>query len=166
MRQQCPFRPLLLLWGGVFLMLLAGCWQSGMRAPEVKTYVFRLLPGQDLKEGIEQKVREYGIEAGWLVTAVGSLTHYSLRYANQPEAGTGDGHFEIVSLTGTVSINGSHLHLSLSDSTGYTRGGHLMPGCRVYTTAEIVLQSSDAFRFTREKDGTTPWEELQVHPRP
>jgi len=72
------------------------------------------------------------------------------------------GHFEIVSLTGTVSINGSHLHISISDSTGETIGGHLMDGCIVYTTAEIVLLSSDNFEFKREKDGSTPWEELQV----
>jgi uncharacterized protein len=72
------------------------------------------------------------------------------------------GHFEIVSLTGTVSVNGSHLHISISDSTGKTIGGHLMEGCTIYTTAEIVILSSNEFIFKREKDGTTPWEELRV----
>ena len=37
-----------------------------------------------------------------------------------------------------------------------------MDGCTVYTTAEIVLQSSSNLNFKREKDGTTPWEELQI----
>ncbi len=37
-----------------------------------------------------------------------------------------------------------------------------MPGCKIYTTAEIVLQTTDKYEFTRQKDGTTPWEELQV----
>jgi hypothetical protein len=37
-----------------------------------------------------------------------------------------------------------------------------MSGCKIYTTAEIVIQASDKFEFTREKDGSTPWEELQV----
>ena len=32
----------------------------------------------------------------------------------------------------------------------------------VYTTAEIVIGESRELVFTREKDGTTPWEELQV----
>ena len=41
-------------------------------------------------------------------------------------------------------------------------GGHLLKGCKVYTTAEIVIGYSDQFIFTREKDGTTPWEELQI----
>lgn len=93
---------------------------------------------------------------------MGSLTHYNIRFANQPEGNTGVGHFEIVSLVGTVSMNGSHLHLSISDSTGKTIGGHLMDGNIVYTTAELVIQEADDLTFIREKDGSTPWEELQV----
>lgn len=123
---------------------------------------FRLKPGEDLREGIEKVVKQKSIRAGWVATCAGSLTDYAIRFANQPGASTGSGHFEIVSLSGTVSINGSHLHLSISDSTGKTIGGHLVPGCKVYTTAEIVLQYSDKYEFTREKDGSTPWEELQV----
>jgi uncharacterized protein len=41
-------------------------------------------------------------------------------------------------------------------------GGHLMDGCKIYTTAEIVISSSNDYIFKREKDGSTPWEELQV----
>jgi len=125
-------------------------------------HAFRLKPGQDLKKEILQYVKEKQIKAGWIGTCVGSLTQYNIRYANQPEGNTGSGHFEIVSLTGTVSINGSHIHISLSDSTGKTIGGHLLDGNIVYTTAEIVIQSSDDFIFKREKDGSTEWEELKV----
>lgn len=127
-----------------------------------KVYAFRLKPGQDLKKEIQQFVSDKKITAGWIGTCVGSLTHYNIRFANQPNGSSDTGHFEIVSLVGTVSTNGNHIHISLSDSTGKTIGGHLMDGCTVYTTAEIVIQSSDAFVFKREKDGTTPWEELQV----
>jgi uncharacterized protein len=126
------------------------------------SYAFRLKQGQDLKKEIQQFVTDKKITAGWIGTCVGSLTQYNIRFANQPNGSSDTGHFEMVSLTGTLSINGSHLHISLSDSTGKTIGGHLMDGCTVYTTAEIVIQSSDAFAFTREKDGSTPWEELQV----
>jgi len=94
---------------------------------------------------------------------VGSLTDYTLRFANQKEGIHGSGHFEIISLTGTVSVNGSHLHISISDSTGKTIGGHLLDGCKIYTTAEIVIGSTKAYEFTRKKDGTTEWEELQVN---
>ena len=125
-------------------------------------HAFRLKPGQDLKKEILQYVKEKQIKAGWIGTCVGSLTQYNIRYANQPEGNTGSGHFEIVSLTGTVSVNGSHIHISVSDSTGKTFGGHLLDGNIVYTTAEIVIQSSDDFIFKREKDGSTEWEELKV----
>ena len=128
----------------------------------VTTYAFRLKPGEDLKEAIEKEVKEKGIKAGWVATCAGSLTEYSIRFANQQAAAAGIGHFEIVSLTGTVSVNGLHLHISISDSTGQTTGGHLMKGCKIYTTAEIILQATDKYEFAREKDGTTPWEELQV----
>ncbi len=128
----------------------------------IQSHAFRLKPGEDLKEGIVRYVQQHQIRAGWIGTCVGSLTRYQLRLANQPGGSTGHGHFEIVSLTGTVSVNGSHLHLAVSDSTGRTLGGHLLEGNLVYTTAEIVLLSTDEFEFTREKDGTTPWEELQI----
>jgi len=129
---------------------------------ENKVYAFRLKPGQDLKKEIQNLVTEKQVKAGWISTCVGSLTQYNIRFANQPEGSSDTGHFEIVSLTGTVSVNGSHLHISISDSTGKTIGGHLMDNCIVYTTAEIVITTSDALLFKREKDGTTPWEELQV----
>ncbi len=109
-------------------------------------------------------MNEKQIKAGSVSTCVGSLTNYQIRFANQPNGSSDSDHFEIVSLTGTVSTNGSHLHISISDSTGKTIDGHLMEGCKIYTTAEIVILSSNEFIFKREKDGTTPLDELQVQP--
>ena len=128
-----------------------------------KVYIFRLNPGEDLRKSIEAFVKEKNIIAGWINTCVGSLTDYTIRFANQREGGHGSGHFEIVSLTGTISVNGSHLHISISDSNGKTIGGHLLEGCKIYTTAEIVIGSTTSYEFTRKKDGTTEWEELQVN---
>jgi uncharacterized protein len=128
----------------------------------IKAYAIRLKPGADLKKSIQAFVAENKLNAAWISTCAGSLTNYSIRFANQPNASTGEGHFEIVSLTGTLSVNGSHMHISISDSTGKTIGGHLAEGCIIYTTAEIVIQSTDELVFKREKDGTTAWEELQI----
>ena len=130
--------------------------------PDTITHVFRLKPGADLKRSIQDYVEKNQIEAGWILTCVGSLTDYNIRFANQEKTDSGKGHFEIVSLVGTLSKNGSHLHLSISDSSGVTMGGHLSDGCLVYTTAEIVIQSSKKLLFTREEDGSTPWKELKV----
>jgi predicted DNA-binding protein with PD1-like motif len=130
--------------------------------PNISSYAIRLKPGQDLKESIQQLVVQKNIKAGWISTCAGSLTQYNIRFANQPDSSSDEGHFEIVSLTGTVSVNGSHLHISISDSTGKTIGGHLMEGCKIYTTAEMVILTTDQYEFKREKDGTTPWDELQI----
>ncbi|MDE3251592.1 MAG: DNA-binding protein [Bacteroidota bacterium] len=127
-----------------------------------KIHAFRLLPGQDLKRSLDSFVRVNNIQAGWIATCVGSLTEYQIRLANQDKGYADKGHFEIVSLVGTLSVNGSHLHIALSDSTGKTIGGHLMEGCKIYTTAEMVIGESKDMVFLREKDGSTPWEELQV----
>jgi predicted DNA-binding protein with PD1-like motif len=128
----------------------------------ITTYTFRLRPGDDLKEGIQQFVQEHKIAAGWMVTCLGSLTEYHLRFANQAEGSTGSGHFEIVSLTGTLSINGSHLHACISDSSGQTIGGHLLSGCKVYTTAEVVVAGTDRYIFTRETDAASGYQELNI----
>ena len=153
----------LILFAGLFLYSCNNQHPAAM--PDITTHVFRLRPGADLRKSIQEFVNERKISAGWIVTCAGSLTKYKIRFANQPEGSSGEGHFEIVSLTGTVSQNGSHMHLSVSDSTGKTIGGHLMEGCIIYTTAEIVLQESSSLIFKREKDAVTGWEELVVGDR-
>jgi predicted DNA-binding protein with PD1-like motif len=146
---------------------MVGCQRNSSPNNEtsMKVHALRLKPGDDLRKGIADYVTKHNIAAGWIATCVGGLTDYNIRFANQQNGTKGTGHFEIVSLTGTVSTNSSHIHISLSDSTGKTIGGHLLDSCIVYTTAEIVLQESNAHIFTREKDGSTPWEELQIKPR-
>jgi len=133
-----------------------------MNSSDSITHAIRLKPGQDLRQEIESFVKKEDIKAGWIITCVGSLTSTNMRFANQPEGTNAKGHFEIVSLVGTISTNGSHLHLSVSDSLGNTIGGHMLEGNLVYTTAEIVIGESKKFEFAREKDGSTKWEELQI----
>jgi predicted DNA-binding protein with PD1-like motif len=130
----------------------------------LKTYALRLKPGEDLRQQLTAFVQANHIVAGTMITCVGSLTVTTLRLANQEGPSVYRGHFEIVSLVGTLSTNGSHLHLAVSDSTGRTIGGHLLDGCRVYTTAEIVLGELPQLDFRREKDDTFGYQELVVRP--
>jgi uncharacterized protein len=146
----------------LLVLFIATVQCSPSNSTNMKTHVIRLKPGQDLKTEIDALSKREKIEAGWMVTCVGSLTKCNLRFANQESGTEKSGYFEIVSLVGTVSLNGSHLHLSVSDSTGATLGGHLLSGCQVYTTAEIVIQENSDLIFTREVDGSTLWPELQV----
>jgi len=130
----------------------------------MKTYTFRLKPGWDLFDSIETFVADNHIEAGCVLSSVGSLTHATLRLANRSQYNEYDGHFEIVSMTGTVSTNGSHIHVAISDGDGVTIGGHLVSGCKIYTTAEIVLSVFDDVVYKRELlENDSGYEELMIY---
>ena len=79
------------------------------------------------------------------------------------EATNFEGKFEIVSLTGTLSPDGPHLHISLSDGEGKTIGGHLVAGCESYTTAEIVIGDALGLKMTREPDAQSGYNELKIY---
>lgn len=130
----------------------------------MKIYTFRLRPNQDLFDSIETFVIDNKIEAGSVLSSVGSLTHATLRLANRSDYNEYEGHFEIVSMTGTVSTNGSHIHVAISDGDGATIGGHLVTGCKIYTTAEIVLAEFEDVTYRRELlENDSGYEELRVY---
>jgi predicted DNA-binding protein with PD1-like motif len=122
----------------------------------------RLHPGSDLREELEAAVRRHRIRAGAIVTAVGSLDQATLRLADAKKRTVFPGKLEIVSLVGTLCPAGVHLHLSASDAEGRTMGGHLLAGCPVYTTAEIVIADLLDVAFTRGPDAETGYDELKI----
>jgi predicted DNA-binding protein with PD1-like motif len=128
----------------------------------MKIHTFRLKPGQDLKPEIVNYVQKYQIKAGVVLTCVGGLTRATLRMSEEHIVKTFDQKFEIVSLVGTLSQDGCHLHISLSDREGKTIGGHLKENCLVYSTAEIVLAEFEDCIFNREDDMETGFKELVV----
>jgi len=130
----------------------------------MRNYTFRLAPGQDLFDSIEAFVKEKHIEAGCVLSSVGSLTHAKIRLADREFSSEYDGPFEIVSLIGTVSIHGSHLHISISDGEGRTTGGHFESGCTIYTTGEIVIAAFEEVVYKREFAEDSGYEELTVYP--
>jgi predicted DNA-binding protein with PD1-like motif len=91
----------------------------------MKIFALRLKPNQDLKESLKNFVTSNNIEAGFILTTVGSLKQATLRFANQNDSKVLQDKFEIVSLVGTLSTHGIHLHISISDKDGKTIGGHL-----------------------------------------
>jgi len=130
----------------------------------MKTHTFRLKPTQDLFDSIENFVAENNIQAGCVLSSVGSLTRATLRLANRNYYNEYEGHFEIVSMTGTVSMNGSHIHVAISDGDGATIGGHLVSGCKIYTTAEIVIAEFEDVIYKRELlENDSGYEELVVY---
>jgi len=131
----------------------------------MKTYMFRLRPGDDLLQSVVEFCRRQDLKAAVILTCVGSLRHASIRLANQPTATAYEGKFEIDSLVGTVSKDGPHIHISLSDSNGKMVGGHLMEGSLIYTTAEIAIGELDDVIFSRPIDPETTYDELVITPR-
>jgi uncharacterized protein len=129
----------------------------------MENYTFRLTPGQDLFDAIELFVEQKQIEAGCVVSAVGSLTQAVLRLANDEIHSEFEGYFEIVSITGTVSTHGSHVHISISDGAGKTIGGHLVSSCKIYTTAEVVIIAFSDLIYNREPAEDSGYDELTVH---
>lgn len=124
-------------------------------------YCFRLRKGMDLKKEIELFVKDNNI-SGVILSAVGCVDHLRFRLADGESSFESEGRFEIVSLMGTLSVDGVHLHISVSGEDGVTIGGHLQDGCIVNTTAEICLLSFDNYIFSREFDVSTGYKELVI----
>ena len=137
----------------------------GLQTPHacaVMTHVLRLLPGDDLLRKLRDFANEKGLKAAVVLSCVGSLGHTMLRPAGLPTPKIFDGKYEIVSLTGTLSSGGHHLHLAISDADCQTFGGHVLEGCIVRTTAEIALGVVDGIAFSRPHDPRTGYDELSI----
>ncbi len=104
-------------------------------------------------------------QAGCLISAVGCLSLAQLRFAGATQATAIHGELEILSLSGTLSPDGAHLHIAISGSSGAVLGGHLCAGSLVRTTAELVIGLLPDWRFSRKLDPTTGYPELRINPQ-
>ena len=77
-------------------------------------HCFRLHRGEDLYESIQRYADAHHIAAGVVLSAVGCVYRWELRDASGVDVQSGTEDVEIVSLMGTVSEHGSHLHASLA----------------------------------------------------
>ena len=125
----------------------------------------RLLPGVDLRAALEAELGARSQSAGFVISAVGSLTGARLRRAGAVEPDHVRGDLEILTLAGTVAVNGSHLHMSVADSDGRVLGGHVASGCIVRTTAEVLLVLLPEWSFKRVLDPATGFAELAISRR-
>ena len=122
--------------------------------------VSRMMPDDDLKQGLESLMDLYEFKSGVIVCMVGSLNNAVLRMSNGNKKNF-KGLFEIVSAEGTISTEGIHVHIAISDEKGRVYGGHLLEGCKIYTTAEIAVIKSDK-HFKRIYDSKTGYKELVI----
>ena len=114
----------------------------------------RLMPGEDLFAALRRIARDYGIERGFILSAIGSLKNVVFRNvktnvdvpvelkntSEMEEAGP----FELLSLEGNIfPTEGDanpmvHLHVMLGSPSGTVMGGHLLKAT-VFTTTEIFI---------------------------
>ena len=132
----------------------------------MKVVPLRLQPGADLRGALDAWMVDQEGQAGCLISAVGSLSVAQLRLAGKKEATVIRGDLEILSLCGTLSRDGAHLHIAVANSTGSVTGGHLCTGSLVRTTAELVIGLLPEWRFRREIDPATGYAELEIKTQP
>ncbi|GGY78800.1 PPC domain-containing DNA-binding protein [Pseudoduganella plicata] len=124
----------------------------------------RLMPGTDLRAAIGGALAAHGATAAFVLQGIGSLSVAQLRYAGKPACAELRGDLEILTLAGSVSRDGVHLHMSVSDAQGHVHGGHVGPGCIVRTTAELLMALLPGHAFAREHDPATGYPELTIRP--
>ena len=128
----------------------------------MKLFAIRLKPNEDLKQSLKNFAMQQNMQAGFILSAIGSLKQATIRFANQDNSTVLSEKFEILSLNGTLATTGLHLHIAIADRQGKTIGGHLDNGCIIYTTAEIVIGATEEFRFQRTVDEETGYQELEI----
>lgn len=122
----------------------------------------RLNPGDDLRLALEDLVRKAGHPSAFVISGIGSLGDARLRFAAEENESLVPGPLEIISIAGSVTADGAHLHMSVSDSSGHIKGGHAGYGNIVRTTMEAVLVLLPAWSLTREFDAATGFKELFI----
>jgi predicted DNA-binding protein with PD1-like motif len=123
----------------------------------------RLQPGQDLRTALQAALGSGA--AAFVVTGIGSLRPAVLRLAGAEGVLRLDEDCELLTLSGSLSPDGPHLHASVSLPDGRVLGGHVMAGSLVRTTAELLLAHLPGLQFSRAQDPTTGYAELQITKR-
>ena len=126
----------------------------------MRTICKRLHRGDDLLLSVRALAEQEHIKAGVVLSAVGCILHGKVRDASGVHLKTIDEHCEIVSLNGTVSEVRCHLHIALSKEDLSTVGGHLVEGCIINTTCELVIGILDGWQIGVEFDSETGYDEL------
>ena len=131
----------------------------------MKTYAVRLRRGSDLLGSIRTFCAEQGIKAGVLLSGVGCVTKARVRDASGVTIAEVNEPMEIVSLMGTVSEKRCHLHVAFSKEDLTVVGGHLVEGCIINTTCELVIGEQEGYVYDVEFDEETGYDELIVQQR-
>ncbi len=125
-----------------------------------KTIFARLLENEDLLDSITRVAVEAKVSAGFFFL-IGTLKTAKLGFFHEGEyeAIEMKQPLEIVSCLGNISVKDgkvfAHGHAAVSDMKGKVFGGHVMAGCIIGVTGELVLVEAANISLTREFDKKT-----------
>ena len=123
----------------------------------------KLAPGSDLRLSLEELAQRDGI-SGFVLGVVGNLTKASFQCPGQAEPTVLEGDLEVITLNGTLSPEGVHLHLSLSDGACQVWGGHLEPGTIVQKGVDLLIGVLEQSEGSPKQQTSTPRLEIAVLP--
>lgn len=126
----------------------------------MKTICKRLHRGDDLLLSLRALAAQHHLAAGVILSGVGCVTEARVRDASGVTIRAITQPCEIVSLNGTVSEERCHVHIALSKEDLSTVGGHLVEGCRINTTCELIIGVLEGVSFGVEQDEQTGYEEI------
>lgn len=129
----------------------------------MKSHCFRLQYGDDILIELKKYLNTHNIKAAVILSAVGCVTKAKLRDASGINIKEIQENMEIISVMGTISKERCHLHIAFSKEDLSTIGGHLVEGCLINTTAEIVLLELSNFEFGGKFDKNTGYDELTIN---
>ncbi|MFW9907058.1 MAG: PPC domain-containing DNA-binding protein [Candidatus Thorarchaeota archaeon] len=128
----------------------------------IKTVVVRMVPGEDILETLEDLAKKLEIRAGYLML-IGAISGATLGYFDlekkQYKSFIIDKDLEVTSCIGNIAVGRDgnpivHAHIVVADEQGKSFSGHLMRGCRVSVTIEVILTILDG-KLERAPDNTS-----------
>jgi len=109
-----------------------------------KVHIFRFDMGQDLLDALQNAIQEAGIRQGVILNGIGSLVTYHVHVVGRKQRPVPNIYMQdergmdLVAAQGYIIDGRVHAHITISDSETAI-GGHLEPGCEVYTFAIITV---------------------------
>jgi predicted DNA-binding protein with PD1-like motif len=131
----------------------------------VRVLALRLRPGTDLRAGLEATAREHALAAPRSRPASAASSAPRCVWPAPRPTTTLEGPLEIVSLVGTLSPDGPHLHVAVADREGRVTGGHLLAGSPFTTTAEVVVALAPPSRVHASSGSRDGLKELVIRRR-
>jgi uncharacterized protein len=121
--------------------------------------------GSDVRRSLEQLALEHNA-GGFVLSVVGNLSQAAFACPGKSAPTVLAGELEIITLQGTISPDGVHLHLSFSDASCQMWGGHLEHGTLVLRGADLLvgLLSTNSSAAPRASARSEPRVEIAGRP--